>query len=100
MSGFTGQLVDLSQLLAGQNNTNQILSQLLLTFRSGVIVQPAAPSYTVATLPATSAAGTTAWASNGRKPAEGAGSGTGVPVFWNPATSQWFSYLSGALVTS
>lgn len=101
MSGFAGsQPVDLSQLIAGQNNTNQILSQMLLTLRGGVVVQPAAPSYAVAGLPATSAAGTTVWASNGRKPAEGAGSGTGVPVFWNPATSQWFSYLSGALVTS
>ena len=100
MSGFTGGGTDVSLLIAGQNNLIQVLSQILLTLRGGVVVQPAAPSYTVAALPATSAAGVTVWASNGRKPAEGVGSGTGVPVFWNPATSQWFSYLSGALVTS
>ena len=91
-------VADLSLLLAGQNNLNQVLSQILLTLRGGVVVQGAAPSYTVAALPATSATGTSVWASNGRKPAEGAGTGTGVPVFWNPATSQWYSYLSGTVV--
>jgi hypothetical protein len=101
MSGSVGSgSVDLTLLLAGQSNMNQLLSQILLTLRGGVIVQQAAPSYTVAGLPATSSAGTTAWASNGRKPAEGAGAGSGVPVFWNPATSQWFSYLSCAVVTA
>lgn len=101
MSGsLGGGVTDLSMLIAGQNNLIQVLSQILLTLRDGVIVQSAPPSYTVAGLPTTAGAGTTVWAADGRKPAEGAGSGTGVPVFWNPATSQWFSYLSGALVTS
>lgn len=99
MSG-TIQPIDLSLIIAGQNNLIQVLSQILLTLRGGVVVQGAVPSYTVAALPATAATGTSVWASDGRKPAEGAGSGTGVPTFWNPATSQWFSYLSGALVTS
>jgi len=104
MSGATlfagNPTVDLSQLIAGQNNLIQVLSQISLTLRAGALVQPVFPSYTVGALPAVAATGGNAWASNGLKPGETTGAGTGVPVFWNPATSQWFSYLSGALVTS
>lgn len=92
--------VDISLLVAGQNNLIQVMSQILLVLRAGLVVQSAPPSYTVAGLPATAGAGTTVWAANGRKPGEGAGAGTGVPVFFNSATSQWFSYLSGVLVTA
>ena len=106
MSGAVGfpasgsPFVDMSLLIGGQNNIIQVLSQISLTLKAGAFVQPIPPSYAVASLPTTAGDGQNAWATNGRKPAEGAGSGTGVPVFWNPATSQWFSYLSGALVTS
>lgn len=101
MSGFAGQQpFDLTLLLAGQNNIIQILSMIQQTLAGGLGIAQAAPSYTVAALPATGATGASAWASDGRKPAEGAGTGTGVPVFWNPATSQWFSYLSGAVVAA
>jgi hypothetical protein len=79
---------------------NQILTAILGVLKNGVAILPDSPAYTVATLPATGLAGQFAWASNGRKPGEGAGVGTGVPVFWNSATSQWFSYLSGVVVTS
>lgn len=91
-AGITG-------LVAAEQNTQLILSAMLSALRSGLVVQPTPTSYAVAALPATGAAGQFAWASNGRKPGEGAGSGTGVPVFWNPSTAQWFSYLSGAVVT-
>lgn len=100
MSGIVGAPVDLSLLQAGQNNTNQILSQILLALRDGLGVAQAFPPYTVAALPATAGTGVNAFATNGRKPPEGPGAGTGVPVFWNPATNQWFSYLSGAVVTA
>lgn len=98
MSG-SSPVVDLSLLISGQNNLIQVLSQILLTLRSGLGVAQAFPSYTFAALPATAATGANVWVSDGRKPAEGAGTGTGIPAFWNPATSQWFSYLSGAVVT-
>ncbi len=50
------------------------------------------PSFTVAALPAAPGAGAKAFASNGRKPAEGAGAGTGVEVYhdgtrWNSVSS-------------
>lgn len=70
------------------------------TLAEGIAVLSQPPVYTVAALPASAATGAFAWASNGRKPAEGAGAGTGVPVFFNSATGQWFSYLSGAVVTA
>jgi hypothetical protein len=104
MSGTTplagSPVVDLSLLIQGQNNLIQILSQILLALKGGLGVAQAFPTYTVAALPTTAATGSSAWASDGRKPGEGVGAGSGVPVFWNPATSQWFSYLSGALVTA
>lgn len=46
--------------------------------------QPANVS-TVAALPASATEGTTWWASNGRKIAEGPGAGTGVEVYWSVA---------------
>lgn len=78
----------------------QSLASIVQLLTSGVLIDPAPKSYTVATLPATAAAGQQAWASDGRKPGEGAGTGTGVPVFFNNATATWYSYLSGAQVTS
>jgi hypothetical protein len=79
---------------------NQILTSILSTLQKGIAILPDPTAYTVATLPATGLSGQFAWASNGRKPGEGAGTGSGVPVFWNSATSQWFSYLSGAVVAA
>ena len=79
---------------------NQILTSLLKQFTAGIAIDPAPSVYTVAGLPATAANGQWAFASNGRKPSEGAGSGTGVPVFFNAATTSWFSYCSGAVVAA
>jgi hypothetical protein len=96
MSGFT----DVTQIVIQQQNLIQVLGAIEQQLARGILLNPAPSSYTVAALPATASAGTYAWASNGRKPAEGAGAGTGVPVFWNPTTNQWFSFLSGAVVTA
>lgn len=63
------------------------------------------PAYTVATLPTLGLGnGTTfitlAFASNGRKSGEGAGLGTGVPVYWNAVSSQWLKFSDDTVVTS
>jgi hypothetical protein len=55
-------------------------------------------SYTVANLPTGCAAGSKAFASNGRKPAEAAGAGSGVETFFDG--QRWISSCSGASVTA
>ena len=61
-------------------------------------------SYAVASLPAASGynLGTFAFASNGRNTGEGAGSGTGTPVFVKNISSvhTWCAIWSGVAVTS
>ena len=57
---------------------------------------PILPSYTVAVLPAPASAGAKAYASNGRKPNEAAGAGTGVEVFYDGL--RWISVCSGSQV--
>jgi hypothetical protein len=62
------------------------------------------PAYTFANLPTTGLGNgtsyiTTAFCSNGRKSGEGAGTGTGVPVYWNAATSQWLKFSTDTVVT-
>lgn len=39
-----------------------------------------------------------AFATNGRKPGEGGGAGTGCPVIWT--NNNWYSLFSGAVVTA
>jgi len=46
------------------------------------LIQETTP-VTVANLPTNATAGDRAFASNGRKPSEGAGAGTGVPVYFD-----------------
>jgi hypothetical protein len=53
-------------------------------------------SFTVAGLPANPGLIAFAFATNGRKPSETAGHGTGVPVFWDGA--HWISFCSGSQV--
>lgn len=55
-------------------------------------------SYTVATLPGSPGAGAKAFASNGRKPSENAGAGTGVEVFYDGG--RWISVCSGSQVAA
>ncbi len=57
---------------------------------------PVLPSYTVSTLPRSPGTGAKAFASNGRKPSEGTGAGTGVEVFYDGRS--WISVCSGSLV--
>ena len=61
-------------------------------------VPPTLPSYTVAALPASPGAGAMAFASNGRKPSEAAGVGTGVEVFNDGG--RWISVCNGLQVAA
>lgn len=63
------------------------------------------PAYVVASLPTNGLANgqsfvTIAFASNGRKSGEGAGLGTGVPVYWDAASLQWLKFSDDTAVTS
>lgn len=62
----------------------------------GALNAAALPIYTVANLP-TGYEGRLAFASNGRKTGEGAGSGTGVPVYFSD--SAWRTFPADAAVT-
>lgn len=55
-------------------------------------------AYTVANLPAGGQAGALAFATNGLKPGQATGAGTGVPVFFDG--SAWFSMCSGTTVSA
>jgi hypothetical protein len=59
---------------------------------------PVLPSYTVSSLPSAPGAGAKAFATNGRKPSEPSGSGTGVEVFFDG--SHWISSCSGTQVSN
>jgi hypothetical protein len=59
---------------------------------------PTLPSFTVATLPGGCSPGAVAYASNGRKPSEGAGAGTGVQVFFDGG--RWVSNSNGSVVVA
>lgn len=66
------------------------------------------PAYTVANLPTLANGGlgngssyvTLAFASNGRKAAEGAGLGTGQLVYYNAPTDQWLRVRDDSLITA
>jgi len=72
-------------------------------FRSNAVsprwtAPPTLPSYTVALLPAGLTAGSQAFASNGRKPSEAIGAGSGVQVFYDGL--HWVSCCSGSTVAA
>ncbi len=57
-------------------------------------------NYTVADLPTSSVSeGCSAYATDGLKPGESSGSGTGVPVFYS-ANGSWYSMCAGTVVSS
>jgi hypothetical protein len=91
---------NLQQLIPTLQDGNVVLGRILSALTAGVAIQNRAPVLTVATLPVSGAAGQFIWASNGRKGGEGAGAGTGLFVYWNPATSSWFTMSGNILVTS
>lgn len=55
------------------------------------------PHYGTSSIPISQ--GSQAYATNGRKPGEGAGTGTGVPVFFD-STGAWRSFVDGATVAA
>lgn len=65
------------------------------------------PAYTFANLPLAATGGlgdgtsyiTLAWCSNGRKPGEGVGAGTGVLAFYKTSANQWFNIHDYAAVS-
>ncbi|MBN8909328.1 MAG: hypothetical protein J0H99_22640, partial [Rhodospirillales bacterium] len=59
---------------------------------------PVLPTYTVGSLPSSQPAGAKAFATNGRKPNEGGGAGSGVEVFFDG--SRWISVCSGSQVVA
>ena len=72
------------------------------------LVSDSLPAYTVATLPTLANGGlgngtsyvTIAFASNGRKSAEGAGLGTGQIVYYNAITDQWLRIRDDSVITA
>lgn len=76
----------------------QAVAALTTQISTGVMVLPSLSSYTVAALPATAATGAMAYASNGRKPAEGPGAGTGVQAFYDGVA--WRSVCDGLTVAA
>lgn len=91
-------MTDLTGLNALESTRNQTLEAIKARLITGVNVLPYPRNFTVAALPATGSSGEWAYATNGRKPAEGPGAGTGVPVWFNSGTATWFSYCSGTVV--
>jgi hypothetical protein len=89
-----GEYTQVIQTLQDQVRISAKIQQTLL---GGVPIAPPV-SYTFAALPATAGTGTMAYCTNGRKPGEGAGAGTGVPVWYN-VSGVWFSVCSGLAVT-
>ena len=62
------------------------------------LTPPILPSYTVSTLPSLTTAGAKAFVSNGRKPSEASGAGSGVEVFYDG--QRWISSCSGITVSA
>lgn len=91
-----GQLNELKQQVQLARQTEQAL------FTDSI------PAYTVANLPTLANGGlgngtsyvTLAFASNGRKSAEGVGAGTGQLVYYNAPTDQWLRVRDDSLITA
>ena len=97
--------IDNGPITLRQNDRYQIVSDGSGTwrevFRTNAVSPrftgpPVLPSYTVAGLPAASTAGAKAFATNGRKPTEAPGAGTGMEVFCDGVN--WISVCSGSPV--
>lgn len=95
MSGST----DLTLLVSTLQDANRLAAAMIQQLSAGVGILATWPSYTVASLPVTAAVPTFAYASDGRKPGEGAGLGTGVPVFFD-ISNVWFSFCDGTPVVA
>ena len=82
------------EALATLNNIAQNIAQVATAFAGGI--GSSVPSFTFATLPtAVGSAGKVVFCSNGRKPGQGPGAGTGMLAFSDGAG--WFSTAGTAL---
>lgn len=89
---------DLTGVVSEMQQHSRLAAAIQQALVKGVAIIAADAQYAFANLPATAATGTRAYCTNGRKPGEGVGAGTGVPV-WFDTSGHWFSYCSGAQVT-
>ena len=98
----TGDIIELSPVTLRQYDRYHIISDgsslWREAFRTNSVsphftAPPVLPSYAVSALPGSPGAGAKAFATNGRKPTESAGGGTGVEVFFDG--TQWISVCSG-----
>lgn len=102
-----GEFIDNGPIILRPNDRYHIVSDGTLfwreIFRSNWVSPSFAgplilPSYTVGTLPSGQTAGAKAYASNGRKPSEATGAGTGVEVFYDG--TKWISSCGGTQVAA
>ncbi len=103
----SGDSIDLAPIVIRQYDRYHIISDgsslWREIFRSNSVSPhfagpPVLPSYSVVGLPASPGAGAKAFTTNGRKPGEIAGAGTGVEVFYDG--SHWICGCSGLLVSA
>lgn len=84
-------MTDLTQLIQVLQIQNQILTRMEAQLTAGVAIVSTLPTYTLASLPATAANGQLAFGSDVRKPGEGGGAGSGMPLFFDGTTATWFT---------
>lgn len=105
MSDFT-ELV--WQQLQGEINTLKQQQAQTLQRAERALFTDSCPAYTVVNLPTLANGGlgdgisylTYAFASNGRKAAEGAGLGTGQLCYYNAVTDQWLRVRDDSVITA
>jgi hypothetical protein len=102
-----GDTIELSPITLHQYDRYHIISDgsslWRETFRTNSVSPrftgpPVLPSFSVVSLPSSPATGAQAFATNGRKPNDATGAGTGVEVFYDG--SKWISTCSGLQVAS
>ena len=107
ISPYGQDSIDCGPIVLRQNDRYHIASDgngnWCEIFRSNAVAPkwtapPILPNYTVAALPANLSAGSIAFATNGRKPGEAAGAGSGVQVFFDG--QHWISSSSGSAVSA
>jgi hypothetical protein len=107
ISPASGDTIDLAPVVLRQNDRYHIISDgsslWREIFRSNSVsphfaAPPVLPSYSVIGLPTAPGTGAIAFSTNGRKPNEAAGTGSGVEVFYDG--SKWISVCSGTVVTA
>lgn len=107
IAAATGESLELGPVTLRQHDRYHVVSDGTASwreiFRTNAVsprfsAPPVLPSYLVAGLPTSVQAGAKAFATNGRKPSELLGAGTGVEVFFDGV--RWISVCSGTQVTA